>query len=412
MLGFAWSARPAGRSDRPAVQAADTSQEFWGLRLASAPGHGFGNVVDSSQPPLTTFADCLPHFPAPLPPPPRPFPRPSPKRNAPPQLWQPVQAACDGHDHDAGRLQRDLRVQVRGGRGGVRLVPRWPAFGSFAPSRRGASFLGRLLLEPVGQGKVSLARTLAPSLLPPLLPPPLLQKPPPNKTNPTTRIHNKPVNPLWQWTAVPSVPVTAAAHLPSTSAVAITLGAGVRMITFVNTVGGRALGAGWARQLKDKPSLGLVWGNLPDILNRFSDVCGGPWFPSFHQAYSWRPSAHPRARRKHRKPPCKAPKPAGAAPRRWKSNPPNHHHPPVRSPSPPTAPSTASASSATSPPPPHSTAWRGGERGAAALLPGSAVGVREGPGRAGARRSLTNRHTLYLMNKRTGPCLRFWGRTR
>lgn len=50
------------------------------------------------------------------------------------------------------------------------------------------------------------------------------------------RIHNKPVNKLWEWTAVPSVPVTAKAMLPSTSAVTIELAHGVKMITFVNTV--------------------------------------------------------------------------------------------------------------------------------------------------------------------------------
>lgn len=52
----------------------------------------------------------------------------------------------------------------------------------------------------------------------------------------TFRIHNKPVNKLWEWTAVPSVPVTAKAMLPSTSAVTIELAHGVKMITFVNTV--------------------------------------------------------------------------------------------------------------------------------------------------------------------------------
>ncbi|KAF8066301.1 SAE2 [Scenedesmus sp. PABB004] len=52
----------------------------------------------------------------------------------------------------------------------------------------------------------------------------------------TFRIHNKPVNRLWEWTSVPSVPVVARAMLPSTSSVAIELAHGVRMITFVNTV--------------------------------------------------------------------------------------------------------------------------------------------------------------------------------
>lgn len=49
-------------------------------------------------------------------------------------------------------------------------------------------------------------------------------------------IHNKPVSKLWEWTAVESVPVVAKAMLPSSSAITIQLGAGVRMITFVNTV--------------------------------------------------------------------------------------------------------------------------------------------------------------------------------
>jgi hypothetical protein len=57
----------------------------------------------------------------------------------------------------------------------------------------------------------------------------------------TFRIHNKPVNKMWEWTAVPSVPVTAKAMLPSTSAVTIELAHGVKMITFVNTVSGARL---------------------------------------------------------------------------------------------------------------------------------------------------------------------------
>ena len=52
----------------------------------------------------------------------------------------------------------------------------------------------------------------------------------------TFRIYNKPVNALWNWTAVPSVPVVAKAMLPSTSYVLINLAGGVQMITFVNTV--------------------------------------------------------------------------------------------------------------------------------------------------------------------------------
>lgn len=39
-------------------------------------------------------------------------------------------------------------------------------------------------------------------------------------------IHNKPVNPLWNWTKVPVVPVEARAYLPSTSYVKIMLGNG------------------------------------------------------------------------------------------------------------------------------------------------------------------------------------------
>jgi len=58
------------------------------------------------------------------------------------------------------------------------------------------------------------------------------------ETTCTFRIHNKPVNKMWEWTAVPSVPVTAKAMLPSTSAVTIELAHGVKMITFVNTVSG------------------------------------------------------------------------------------------------------------------------------------------------------------------------------
>ena len=49
-------------------------------------------------------------------------------------------------------------------------------------------------------------------------------------------IHNKPVSKLWEFTAVESVPVHAKAMLPSSSSITIQLGAGVSMITFVNTV--------------------------------------------------------------------------------------------------------------------------------------------------------------------------------
>ena len=68
---------------------------------------------------------------------------------------------------------------------------------------------------------------------------------------PPSRIHNKPVSPLWEWTAVPSVPVTAKAMLPSTSAVNIELAYGVKRITCVNTVrragggGGLLTSDGW-----------------------------------------------------------------------------------------------------------------------------------------------------------------------
>jgi hypothetical protein len=41
---------------------------------------------------------------------------------------------------------------------------------------------------------------------------------------------------MWEWTAVPSVPVNARAMLPSSSSVTIELAHGVKMITFVNTV--------------------------------------------------------------------------------------------------------------------------------------------------------------------------------
>jgi len=50
------------------------------------------------------------------------------------------------------------------------------------------------------------------------------------------KLTNKPVNPLWEFTSVPEVDVTAKAMLPSTSVISFTLGAGVSFITFVNTV--------------------------------------------------------------------------------------------------------------------------------------------------------------------------------
>jgi hypothetical protein len=49
------------------------------------------------------------------------------------------------------------------------------------------------------------------------------------------------VSKLWEWTAVPSVPVTAKAMLPSTSAVTITLGGGV---SGFGGRGGQGKGAG------------------------------------------------------------------------------------------------------------------------------------------------------------------------
>jgi hypothetical protein len=57
------------------------------------------------------------------------------------------------------------------------------------------------------------------------------------------RIHNKPVNKMWEWTSVPSVPVNARAMLPSSSSVTIELAHGVKMITFVNTVRARCYAA-------------------------------------------------------------------------------------------------------------------------------------------------------------------------
>lgn len=63
-------------------------------------------------------------------------------------------------------------------------------------------------------------------------------RPSPYHVESKLRIHNKPPGKMWEWTATPgsSVPVTAKAMLPSTSAVTIELAHGVSMITFVNTV--------------------------------------------------------------------------------------------------------------------------------------------------------------------------------
>lgn len=52
----------------------------------------------------------------------------------------------------------------------------------------------------------------------------------------TFKLHNKPVNALWEWTAVPEVCVTARANLPSTSVISFTLANGLSFTTFVNTV--------------------------------------------------------------------------------------------------------------------------------------------------------------------------------
>ncbi|KAK9917944.1 hypothetical protein WJX75_009983 [Coccomyxa subellipsoidea] len=50
------------------------------------------------------------------------------------------------------------------------------------------------------------------------------------------RLHNKPVNAMWEFSKVPEVHVTAQALLPSTSVIAFTLGNGLSFTTFVNTV--------------------------------------------------------------------------------------------------------------------------------------------------------------------------------
>ncbi|KAI8463019.1 MAG: hypothetical protein J3K34DRAFT_159529 [Monoraphidium minutum] len=63
------------------------------------------------------------------------------------------------------------------------------------------------------------------------------ERPGPYHVESNFRIHNKPMNRMWDWTNTgDSVPVTAKAMLPSTSAVTIELAHGVSMITFVNTV--------------------------------------------------------------------------------------------------------------------------------------------------------------------------------
>lgn len=43
----------------------------------------------------------------------------------------------------------------------------------------------------------------------------------------TFSLHNKPVSPLWEWSKVPEVAVTARAFLPSTSVISFTLGNGL-----------------------------------------------------------------------------------------------------------------------------------------------------------------------------------------
>jgi hypothetical protein len=52
----------------------------------------------------------------------------------------------------------------------------------------------------------------------------------------TFALCNKAVSPLWAWSVVPEVRVTARANLPSTSVISFTLGAGLSFTTFVNTV--------------------------------------------------------------------------------------------------------------------------------------------------------------------------------
>ena len=52
----------------------------------------------------------------------------------------------------------------------------------------------------------------------------------------TLDIQNRPINVFWEWTKIDVVPVRFTAFLPSTSAIKITLGRGVEMITFVHTV--------------------------------------------------------------------------------------------------------------------------------------------------------------------------------
>ena len=52
----------------------------------------------------------------------------------------------------------------------------------------------------------------------------------------TFALHNKAVSPLWAWSVVPEVHVTARANLPSTSVISFTLGGGLSFTTFVNTV--------------------------------------------------------------------------------------------------------------------------------------------------------------------------------
>ena len=50
------------------------------------------------------------------------------------------------------------------------------------------------------------------------------------------KLHNKPVSPMWKWTSVPEVAVSARALLPSTSVISFELGNGLAFTTFVNTV--------------------------------------------------------------------------------------------------------------------------------------------------------------------------------
>lgn len=55
------------------------------------------------------------------------------------------------------------------------------------------------------------------------------------KVTGTFSLHNKPANPLWNFSKIAQVNVTATAFLPSTSMISFTLGRGLSFTTFVNT---------------------------------------------------------------------------------------------------------------------------------------------------------------------------------